>query len=464
MLLVGSMLEWQARKALENELARRVTSIAVSIGSSIPGDTWRFLFALVPGEEDSRTASRLRARLEQIAADVDAERIAVWSGDGRLYLDTSVRLPIGSMPPRAALLEREFETVQSNRTAHTPLFISDSGARVMIGLAPIVDLSPSSNRLSSAPGETNATVAGALLVEVPSVSLSAVTTMRQTVLIIVIGGFLLVLVVALILARSLTRRISQLATAAQQIGRGDLESAVPQLGDDEIGSLATELDGMRRAIDLRETQLRAMVGGVAHEIRNPLGGLTLYAEMLARDQELTSKQRGKAERILAESLRLERTVADFLVYARPESPRREEVSISQILRDCASSAEASANWSGDLDLKTEDLRISCDPDHSRQIFLNLIINAMQASGPQGRIRISSLREADHIFVEIEDSGPGIPTDKVEQVYQPFFSEKADGAGLGLTITKRLCDLGEIDIQIGESDLGGARFILCFRAA
>ncbi len=463
MLLVGALLEWQAREALETELARRVTSIAVSVGSAIPSDTWSFLFALVPGEEESRTAVRLRNRLQQIAADVEAERIAVWSSDGRLWLDTAVRLPLGSVPPRAALLDRELEIVQANQTAHTPLFTSDSGTLVMIGLAPIVfpvrGVSPSLGEVDS-----EELVQGVLLVEIPSVSLSAVTIMRQTLILTVIGGLFLVLVVALILARSLSRRISLLTSAAQLIGRGDLNTKVPPLGTDEIGSLAEELDGMRRAIQVREKQLRAMVGGVAHEIRNPLGGLTLYAEMLARDQELDDKQRSKAKRILEESLRLERTVADFLVYARPESPRQAAVAVYALLRDCAASAGAQARWSGDLELYSQDFTISCDPDHSQQIILNLVINAMQAAGSAGKIRLSAVREGDQILITIEDSGPGIPANNIEQVYEPFYTEKADGAGLGLAITKRLCDLGNIDIHIGQSELGGALFRLTCRAA
>jgi signal transduction histidine kinase len=449
LLLAGGLLEFQARRALENELASRVTSIAVSISSSIPNDTWRFLFSLLPGEEESRTASVLRTRLEKIATDVEAERIAVWRPDGSVYLDTAVRLPIGDPAPRISLLATEIETIRTLQTAHTPLFRSESGRLVMIGLAPILELT----------ADAGDPLLGLIVVEIPSTSLAAISDMRRSLIMSLFGALLLVLLVALFLARGLTGRISILVSAAQRIERGDLEAGIPALGGDELGLLAGVFDKMRQAVQVREKQLRAMVGGVAHEIRNPLGGLTLYAEMLSRDQELNEKQKGKANRILAEAKRLERVVSDFLIFARPESPRSETVSLKPVIEESLHHARARTRWKGQLEVDLSNQTILCDSDHLRQICLNLLLNAMQAAGDEGSIAVTTQLQDQHLILCIEDSGDGIEEEKLEEVFQPFYSGKADGAGLGLAITKRLCDLGGILLSVDRGKWNGARFTL-----
>lgn len=462
LMLAGGVLEFQARNALERELASRVTSIAVSISSSIPNDSWRFLFSLLPGEEDSRIASQLRARLDQIEADVGAERIAVWRPDGTVYLDTCSRLPIGDPAPRISLLATEMDAIRLHRTAQTPLFRSESGRLVMIGLAPILQRPVTEN--PNRPVTGGEQLLGLIVVEMPSTSLTAINTMRRSLLLSLAGGLLLVFLVAVFLARGLTGRISILVSAAQRIERGALDTPIPPLGDDELGLLAGVFDSMRQAVEVREKQLRAMVGGVAHEIRNPLGGLTLYAEMLTRDKELNEKQKGKAERILAEAHRLERVVSDFLVFARPESPRQETVMVRSVIDESLHHARACLKWAGGLEVTVADEAVICDPDHLRQICLNLILNAMQAAGDDGTVAVTASGTGERSEIFIEDSGAGIAKEKLEEVFQPFYSEKADGAGLGLAITKRLCDLGGIEMTVDQSRLGGARFRLSCRTA
>ncbi|MCK4303265.1 MAG: HAMP domain-containing histidine kinase [Candidatus Eisenbacteria sp.] len=449
LLTVGLLLEWQARRALEVELARRLESLAAAVSSSIPPETWGLVFSLGPGEEGSRTAAHLRSRLERISLEIGAERIAVWTRDGRLILDTSLDLRIGSQAPRAALVERELEAVGRGERASTPLFRTESGRLLKIGLAPIEFLGGESSR------------AGVLLVEAPSQSLGAITNMRRTLWAAGAVGWVFVLAVAWWLSRRLTRRTKRLADAARRIGRGDLESTVPVLGEDELGILAEALDRMRKAVWIRERQLRAMLGGVAHEIRNPLGGLILSSEMLARDGRLPDDLARKAQRILEEGLRLERVVSDFLHYAKPERPHREQVQVEAVLMESARSAREGLQWQGECRIDTCSAVVSCDPDHLRQITLNLLRNAMQAVGTQGNVWASTRHMAKGLEIRIEDSGPGVSREDRERIFEAFYSGKAEGAGLGLAIVRRLCDLNGVDIEIADSKLGGASFRLGF---
>jgi len=444
LVAAGLLLEWQARRALHAEFGLRVESIASAVSAAIPSPSWGMLLAMTPGEEETRTVRSLRQTLQRTAREFDAERIAVWTLDARLVLDTSVMLPIGSPAPRAPLVERELAAVREGRPASTPLFRSESGSRVKIGLAPI--------RTAEAP-------AGILLVSAASRTLGAIDSMRRTLVLAGLGGWVLVLLVALALARRLTARIGRLVRAADGIGRGDLESPIPALGGDELGFLAGSLDSMRGALQVREQQLRSMLGGVAHEIRNPLGGVTLFAEMLSRDATLTEDQRQRAQRILDEAIRLDRVVTDFLEYARPERPRRDEVDLRVAIAESAENARAGLTWTGELTIPDETADVRCDPDHLRQVLLNLTRNAMQAAGEEGEVRIRVRRHGGGVEVAVEDSGPGIVAEVRERVFEPFYSGRAEGAGLGLSIVKRLCDLGELDLEVGESELGGALFRL-----
>jgi signal transduction histidine kinase len=445
----GLLLEGQARRALESELARRAEALATSISTSIPQEIWPLAFALGPGEEQSRTGRYVRARLEAVQHATGAEQVAVWTLDGRLIAESDLDLPIGSPAPRAALVRRELEVVARGGVASTPLFRTDAGRWVKIGMAPL----PPSPMAGATEGDQ--APRGVLLVGCPSQSLGVVAAMRGTLLLVGALGMGLVVLVALGISRALTRRIQELAGAARRMEQGDLESTVPVQGRDELRALGHALEAMRRAVRDRERELRAMVGSVAHEIRNPLGGLVLYAEMLARAEGLSAEQQGWARRILQEASQLERVVAEFLNYARPGAPAPEVVSARALLAECAESAAGSLGWGGSAELGAADVRVRCDPGHLRQVLVNLLRNAMQAAGETGRVRAQARDEAGDAEIRIEDSGPGIPDAERERVFEPFYTTRAEGAGLGLAIVRRLCDLNRVAIGIGESALGGA---------
>ncbi len=445
LLAFGLLVQWQSRRALEAEFGRRVESLAASVSAGLPAETWQLVLSLRPGEEESRTATWLRDRLQRIATEVNAEEIGVWTLEGRWVLAASGRMRIGSPAPRAALMGRELEMGRRGSPASTPLFRSETGRWVKVGVAPI--------RAEDSPDRMQ----GFVFVSAPSESLGAITTLRSTLVLVGVQGWLLFLAVALGLARRLTQRTRKLTAAAQAMERGDLETTVPPMGTDEIGILADALEHMRAAVQVRERQLRAMVGGVAHEIRNPLGGLTLFAEMLVRDEHLTDRQRHRAQRILAEAMRLERVVNDFLQFARPERPRRVATDLAPVVKETAESAAAGLKWTGSLELPEGSWSAACDADHLRQILINLLRNAMEAAGGDGRVRVGVMEVGDGIEVLVEDSGSGISAEQREQIFEPFYSGKADGAGLGLAIARRLCDLGEMELSVDQGELGGARF-------
>jgi signal transduction histidine kinase len=439
LLAAGLLLHGQARRALDAELARRAETLAAAVVTSVPQEIWQTALTLGPGEEESRTARYLGDRLEAVRQATGAEQIGVWTIDGRLILESGLALPIGAPAPRAALLQRELAAVAQGSVASTPLFRSERGRWVKIALAPL---------------PAGATRRGVLLIGCPSESLGAMAALRGTLLALGAAGAIVVLGIAAMLSRALTARIHALAGAAQRVEQGDLESAVPVSGSDELATLGRGLETMRLAVRGRERELRAMVGSVAHEIRNPLGGLMLYSEMLGRAEGLTPEQAGWAGRILQEAQQLERVVAEFLDYARPGNPAPEELDARLAIAESAESAAGSIAWHGSISVEGG-ARLRCDPHHLRQILSNVLRNAMQAAGPVGTVRATAIGTPKGAEIRIEDSGPGVAAENRERVFEPFFTTRAEGAGLGLAIVKRLCDLNAIAITIEASPLGGA---------
>lgn len=467
LLAIGFLLERQARRALDAEMTLRVEALATTVRAAISPAAWEGLMRLEPGEDQSRTAQSLRQRLEGIRREIAADWLGVWSPEGQVLIETSGRYRLGDVPARAALLDRELGQVRAGAVASSPLLRSESGRFVKIGLAGISlstpatvpdELTPAAERTGLAPPPE-----AVILVSAESGSLEAIGGMRRTMVGIALLGTLLLMAVAVLLARRLNRRLRLLAAAAGDIGRGSLERPVPDLGGDEIGVLARTLEQMRSAVRDRERELRAMLGGVAHEIRNPLGGLILSSEMLSRDQSLGERQRRQAGRILAEGERLERVVSSFLQFARPKEPSPGIVRIGPLVRECIENAALGLSFEGQTGQDGPELSVWCDPDHLRQMVLNLVRNAMQAAGPSGHLAVSwRMKEtpAGHaVRLEIADNGPGIAPDLRAIVFEPFQTGRAKGAGLGLALVRQLAERNAVTVRIEDSRWGGAALIL-----
>lgn len=463
LVLAGLLLEAQARRGLERELNRRAASMAATVATAIPAETWQLLFALGPGEEESRTARYLRARLERVAAATGAVRVAIWDTTGAVRLDSATRLTIATPAPRARLLRAELRAAAAGEATSTPLYPDEAGRLVKLGLAPLSSFA-SEEAARAADGEGASLGArpwGVAVVELPATTLGVVAELRRTLALSGLAGILLVALAAWFLSGSLTRRIHRLAGAARAVERGDLEHRVPAFGTDEVGSLARALEAMRQAVQSREQHLRAMVGGVAHEIRNPLGGLMLNAEWLAQESELSPALAQRAARIVAEAGRLERVVSEFLSYARPERPAGERVALDELIPQTAAMARDTLAWEGTLTVDVPPgLTARSDGGHVRQILLNVLLNAMQAAGAAGRVALRAQRRSqdgsERVVVSVEDDGPGIPAHVRARMFEPFYTTRSQGAGLGLAIVRRLCELNEIELVVAESRWEGAR--------
>jgi two-component system NtrC family sensor kinase len=211
-----------------------------------------------------------------------------------------------------------------------------------------------------------------------------------------------------------------------------------------------------------------LVSGVAHELNNPLAGISAFAQLLLTEKRFPPDQRTAAEMIYAEARRASRIVQNLLTFARQHKPERTSTSVNQVLDDT-------------LELRGYELRVRgievirdyeeqvpetmADAHQLQQVFLNLITNAEQAMEKRQRdtqrLMVRTRRAGERIRIEIEDTGPGIPSNLLERIFNPFFTTKPTGSGTGLGLSISLGIVREHDGKIWAENApaGGARFVI-----
>jgi PAS domain S-box-containing protein len=203
-----------------------------------------------------------------------------------------------------------------------------------------------------------------------------------------------------------------------------------------------------------------MVGRIAHEIRNPLGSIELFASMLRRDLNAVPALRGYAEHISSSVHMMNRLLTNLLVYTKPDCPHGEWYETEALMLDSLTlAAHAIANTRIDIRLEVDPLaaRIWCDTGQMKQVLLNLILNGIQAMPGSGTLTLSaSLTEGQvsgepALRLSVSDTGVGIPGAQRSRIFDPFFTTKDEGTGLGLAIVHAIVEAhqGRIDVESCE---------------
>lgn len=296
-----------------------------------------------------------------------------------------------------------------------------------------------------------------------------------------------VLVLAAVLSRRLTRRVIALAEATRRLGGGDLSVSVPREARDEVGELTEAFNNMVH--DLRESQARIeylqRIGAwqdfarrLAHEIKNPLTPIQLAAQEMHRsydgsDEKFRSKLEDARSIIEEEVETLRRLVSEFSNFAKLPAAALAKADLRDFLQDIARSTDAirqdvfeDAAQDGNapevhVALLDEALPVQVDAMMLKRCVDNLVRNALQAmrAGEGTRVDVLGGSSEQGIFVAVDDDGPGIPKDRRETIFDPYFTTKVDGTGLGLAIVKKVVLEHGGEIEFEPSSRGGARFTI-----
>ena len=225
--------------------------------------------------------------------------------------------------------------------------------------------------------------------------------------------------------------------------------------------LRRKLDEQMQRTD-RLVALGEIAAGVAHEIRNPLTSIKGFVQLIESEMEEGNPQRQYTSIVISETDRLNKIVHELLYYARPSDTLRTNININKILTDSLQLVNINAAPQ-EITIMTslaDDLpAIAGDPEQLKQVFLNLLMNAVQALEGAGQITVSSQGTCEGILVMIEDDGKGIVSDHLDRIFSPFFTSRSDGTGLGLAVVQKIVALHHGEIRAENISSGGARFII-----
>jgi len=429
------LLSWSAAsRSLEESLDQRLVDIAGVAADLNLKDELAFLLLLERDEESDplwRTYQEALQRLTQ--GYVDRADIFRWAPGDRVA--TAV---VTTAPPESMGIGQELSWVQPYLTtavtraaqedhATTELFEGLDGRFYKYGILNL--------------GQ------GAFLgVLIPADHLEPLDNLRLTVVIVSVGAAVMAAIIGWSLAGGIVARLQSLSRAALRIQRGWMDRPVTLEGEDELSRLARAMERMRSGIQRRDEQMRLMLSQVAHEIRNPLGGLELFSAA-AMDTEDAVERRRILERVRTEVVGLNGIIDEFLGFARPGESEPVLHDVREPVREAAALAEVElAKKGGELhtELPLVPMLALADPLQLKRLVLNLLRNAAQA-GTKVWVTVSLVR--GEVRIAIRDNGPGIPTELRDRIFEPFVGDKEQGAGLGLAIVRKLVEANHGRVEL-----------------
>jgi len=265
----------------------------------------------------------------------------------------------------------------------------------------------------------------------------------------------------------ITSPLLTLEKKAREISKGDLDVEIPIERRDEIGSLASSfghmLTGLKEAQDAlikREklSTLGQIAGGIAHELRNPLGVISnavYFLQMtMAEGDEIVKEYLGIIQKEVKDAERIVRSLLDFM---RVRPPEKEWITVEGLINEVLSAYTIPENIKLKLDFRGEN-KVFVDINQIERCFSNLLHNAIQAMTPKGgELIIRTISQKDQVIIQFTDTGPGISKSDLERIFEPLFTTKARGIGLGLTVAKSLVEANGGKIMAESEEGKGSVF-------
>ncbi len=438
LLAMALLADRLARRALEEELGVRLVAVARAAAATLPADR---VAGLAPGDEGTRTLAHVRARLDALARATDT-RLFVIRPDRTALADSAGQHRIGESPP--ALERDRLEIAEAARGRALPsqvLFEGRDGRLYKTGYAPLVS--------------EGGTIVGVVGADGTASSFATLRGFRQLLVGLGIGGALVAAGLAALAGLSLTRPLMRLTEAADRIGRGDLSTPLwRRVRKDQIGLLRDTLEEMRRSLRARDEERETLLAGIAHEIRNPLGGMELFTGLLA--EEIAGRpEAAHVERIRIELKTLSRVVDEFLDYARARPLQTEPCELDGLLAEVAVLVQPIAADRGISVVVSARGRCAGDREKLRRALLNLARNAVEASADRATVELVAQADGGgRAVIEILDRGPGIGPEAQEKLFRPFFTTKERGTGLGLALAKKVADAHGGTLELLPREGGG----------
>jgi len=435
-LSVSIPIYWQTRQALEKQLSQHMKSNITLLRKKLDFSLVEFLNKY---PESLIVKDSLKQFFNRNLLQFSANTIYLVQKSGIILLAVGKE---ESAVKSVMLHKREISQALDGKTVSSPLFSDRSGNHYKSVFCPVF-LSDSSITI--------------LAIDANADYLEETTKLHRQIF--TIGGIVLLIsiVVSLILSQTLTHPLYKLTQFASEIGKGRGRTFSLESRNDEIGFLGKTMQKMQSEIDQREKENKELIASVSHEIRNPLGGMQVNAELLLEESKHTSESIKYAKAISREVKHLSEIVESFLTYARPIEHNTIFSNIRQILQESVSQIlrefpiyNISIVGNGEANIH---------PGKMRHAFYNLIKNGIEASDSSNNIEVEIINDKTELKIHFRNQGKSIPPGIQPQIFDAFFSTKASGVGLGLTITKSIVEQHGGNIYLTSSDENGTEFVL-----
>jgi signal transduction histidine kinase len=307
------------------------------------------------------------------------------------------------------------------------------------------------------------------------VTLAEIGDMKKLIFIFIVLGPIFAIGLAVIFTQGLTRPLAKLLWATRKLKSGDMSFRVQGLTD-EFGEMAAAFNEMAVSLNehmykMQRAEQMTVVGEMAarliHEIKNPLAGIKGAIQVFQEGAETTQEERGILSQAIDDCQRVESLLKNLLNFAKPPKPQLLPVNMNDILE---ASLRSSLPRSFSAPNSPQEIRvvkqldprvplIMADPMEMQQVFLNLLINAVQAMPAGGTLTVRTVNNAPtkEIQIEITDTGKGMSDETREKIFQPFFTTKSKGSGLGLAISRQFIEMHGGTISADNNPQGGSIF-------
>jgi signal transduction histidine kinase len=306
------------------------------------------------------------------------------------------------------------------------------------------------------------------LIQSKGQALTPVRKMGYIFLVLMFVTLLLTTSIAIPVSRSITTPITRLTAFARDFFKNPGTKLPALKGPAEINTMSEAFTKMIEDLERsRENLTRAaklavageMAAAMSHEVRTPLGILRSSAQVLMREPSLSEEGKEVCGFIISETERLNRLVSTLLDSARPRQPNFSAENLSELAGQAVAMLKMQAQKKEitlSVNAPTPVIAI-CDAEQMTQVLLNLVLNAIQILPEKGKIEVSISQSADHALIQVQDNGPGIPEHLRDQIFDPFFTKRAGGIGLGLAVVRQIVLAHRGNITANMGSMQGAEF-------
>lgn len=440
-IMLGVYFYFSTERLLDTELGKRLNSVALNAAGQIKS---YHLSSLRLNDPTNLTATSLKDKLNEIKKKNQISRIYLFDLNDTSLLDTDSAFFPGQVYERNFLHKDEIRKTLDGSTSTSFLFKSEDGQFMKSSFAPVMD---GANVIAIVGVDGNATFFKSLHELEKKLILSGALCMLTIVLI------------SLFLSKKIVNPIQELVHSAKKIGDGYLDDPVKINTSNELGFLGYVMDEMRSKIVERDKELQVMLRGIAHEVRNPLGGIELFSGILSEEVK-TDKAKSAVQKIQREVLNLKNLVDEFLNFAKKPSIQVTTVDFPEFIDEIQMYfSEQLKNTKTNLKIDSTLEKFRADHYNLERVFLNLINNSIQAMNSDGTIIISASKQNNQAKVVIEDTGHGIPAENIGKIFDPFYTTREFGNGLGLSFVQKIIQAHGGTIK-AESELNkGTKMII-----